>query len=247
MFRHQGRKRRFRHNLALAVLLSLTAGIVNVAGFLAFSVLTTNITGHVAGFAEKIVRGSYPEARVIFLWMFLFFFGAFISSWLAQIAEKQDKRFIHALPIALEILLLLAVGYFGHIFDTSVLKTEILAGSLLFAMGLQNAIVTMISGSVVRTTHLTGTITDLGIELSRLAHAKGETRRLLNRQILLKSVIILGFFSGGMIGGYSFSFIEYRTFIIPAAILMCALYYDTARLNYHKARRRFFQKEELLK
>ncbi|MES2765781.1 MAG: YoaK family protein [Bacteroidota bacterium] len=240
MLRHQGRKRKFRHNLGLAVLLSLTAGIVNVAGFLAFSILTTNITGHVAGFAEKIVHGSFIEARVIFLWMFLFFCGAYLSSWSTQIAVMRDKRFMHALPIAIEILILLAVGYFGHYFDSSVLKTEILAGSLLFAMGLQNAIVTMISGSVVRTTHLTGIITDLGIELSQLVHAQDDARKLLNKQILLKAVIVLGFLTGGITGGYSFSFIGYKTFVIPAVILIMALYYDTVRLNYHRVRRRYF-------
>ena len=55
------------------------------------------------------------------------------------------------------------MAVYGNRYDGSVAKMELFAGSLLFAMGLQNALVSMVSGSVVRTTHLTGVVTDLGI------------------------------------------------------------------------------------
>jgi uncharacterized membrane protein YoaK (UPF0700 family) len=80
MFRHTGPNRTYNHNIRLAALLCLTAGFVNVAGFLAFSVLPTNVTGHVALFAEKLVQEDFATARVIGLWMFMFLFGAFLSS-----------------------------------------------------------------------------------------------------------------------------------------------------------------------
>jgi hypothetical protein len=51
MLRHLGTRRAYGHNVKIAALLSLTAGFVNAAGFLSFSVLTTNITGHAALFA----------------------------------------------------------------------------------------------------------------------------------------------------------------------------------------------------
>jgi uncharacterized membrane protein YoaK (UPF0700 family) len=54
MLRHLGNKRTYKHNVKLASLLGLTAGFVNAAGFLGFSVLTTNVTGHAALFAEQI-------------------------------------------------------------------------------------------------------------------------------------------------------------------------------------------------
>jgi uncharacterized membrane protein YoaK (UPF0700 family)/anti-anti-sigma regulatory factor len=46
----------------------------------------------------------------------------------------------------------------------------LMTGIAAFAMGLQNATITRISGAVVRTTHLTGVVTDLGLELVQLFH-----------------------------------------------------------------------------
>lgn len=80
MLRHLGTKRTYGHNVKLATLLCLTAGFVNAAGFLGFSVLTTNVTGHAALFAERIAMQDWQTARVVALWMFLFLTGAFISS-----------------------------------------------------------------------------------------------------------------------------------------------------------------------
>lgn len=79
MFRHSGTHRTPNHNLKLATLLGLTAGLVNAEGFLAFSVLTTNITGHAALLAEGIAQQNWQNAQVIVLWMFLFLAGAFTS------------------------------------------------------------------------------------------------------------------------------------------------------------------------
>jgi uncharacterized membrane protein YoaK (UPF0700 family) len=80
MLRHFGRKRTFTHNLRLAVLLCLTAGFVNSAGFLGFSTLTTNVTGHAALFAERIDQQNWIDAGTVAIWMLLFLGGALFSS-----------------------------------------------------------------------------------------------------------------------------------------------------------------------
>ena len=59
MFRHQGKARTFMHNLRLAALLSLVAGLVNITGVLALQTLTTNVTGHFAYFAEEFMKKDY--------------------------------------------------------------------------------------------------------------------------------------------------------------------------------------------
>src|SRR5690606_40963118 len=58
MFRHTGQKRNYKHNLRLATLLCLTAGLVNVGGLLAFNVFTTNVTGHAALLADALSLGQ---------------------------------------------------------------------------------------------------------------------------------------------------------------------------------------------
>jgi uncharacterized membrane protein YoaK (UPF0700 family) len=141
--------------------------MVNAAGLLAFSVLTTNVTGHAGLLAQKLATGDLRAARMVALWLILFLAGAFFSGYCTG-QTGRNKNASHVLPIIVEIIILLFAGTFGYTFDHSILKTEYFAGSLLFAMGMQNALVSTISGNVVRTTHLTGMFTDLGIELYAL-------------------------------------------------------------------------------
>jgi len=228
---HTGQKRTFKHNTRLAALLCLTAGFVNVAGFIGFGVLTTNITGHVALFADNLSQSNFTLAWRAGFWMLMFFSGAFFSSlWLKF--TGHNKRFAYTIPILLEIIILVLVGYGAN--QNMPNDIQLLAGSLLFAMGLQNALVSMISGAVVRTTHLTGIFTDLAIDLSALFKSETAIRLNLKRRILLKFVIIFFFFLGGILGGYLFRSLKYHTFFIPAGILLVIMIYDMVRLRTKK-------------
>ena len=236
MFRTKGERRTFHQNMGLATLLSMGAGCVNVAGFLAFFVLTTNVTGHVALFAEELVYGNYRLALSLLIWMLLFLLGAFVSSILVQIGISHKKVGRPRLtPIILEILLLLFVSIYGYFyFKGDVQESRILAGILFFAMGLQNAMVTVVSGSIIRTTHLTGLFTDLGIELGLLFLKKEKRPPNVGKKILLHSAIILCFFIGGMVGSLLFPKISYLTFIFPIACLLIALSYTSVKKGYRK-------------
>jgi len=237
MFRHTGRKRTNSQDISLASLLCLTAGLVNVAGFSAFAVLTTNVTGHVAVFAQKLAMGDFATARVVSLWMFSFLVGAFVSSFI--INHVTRIRFAYVIPILTEIIILNVIAVYGNKFNNSQGETEFFAGSLLFVMGMQNALVSMISGSVVRTTHLTGMFTDLGIELAALFKKEKEEYKFLKERILLRLTIIFFFFLGGIIGGYLFQMLHYYTFFIPSVILSIALIYDVSQVRIVRFIRKF--------
>jgi uncharacterized membrane protein YoaK (UPF0700 family) len=237
MFRHTGTNRTHAHNVRLAALLCLTAGFVNVAGFLAFSVLTTNVTGHVAVFAQKIAQGDFAAAQVVGLWMFMFLLGAFLSSLIVN-NIFQNRQYSYVVPILTEIAILTVVASYGFHFNQTVRETELFAGSLLFAMGMQNALVSMVSGSVVRTTHLTGMFTDLGIEMAAVMRTIGDSRVELMSKIKLRLIIIFFFFFGGILGGNLFRHLQYYTFFIPAGILTVALFYDVFRFNAIKLARK---------
>lgn len=238
MLRHRGTKRTPRHNLRLATLLGLTAGYVNAAGFLGFAVLTTNVTGHAALFAESIAFQDWSIAKVVALWMFLFLAGAFCSSLITTLMDK-NSRFSYGLPILIEMGVLLFTAIYGHKYDSTIVSKEFFAGGLLFAMGLQNALVSVISGSVVRTTHLTGTFTDLGIELAQLIGRKVRDRNLLKSKILLRLFIIGSFMVGAILGANVFYQWEFHSFYIPVFVLFFALLYDLFRIKaqryYHNA------------
>lgn len=230
MFRYRGQKRSFSQNIRLAILLCTTAGFVNASGFLGFSVLTTNLTGHAALLAVKLTEGDLRAVRMISLWLLLFLSGAFFSSLYVSRAGR-DKRHSYTIPILIEIAILYFVGYFGHTFDHTTVKTEYFAGSLLFAMGMQNALVSVISGSVVRTTHLTGMFTDLGIDLSAALLKWPKKDVLLQKKIILRLIIILFFLTGGILGGFAFIKFQYHSFYIAIGFLLTAICYDFFRVN----------------
>lgn len=241
MLKHQGIRRTHIHNVRLAILLSLTAGLVNSEGFLGFSVLTTNVTGHAALFAENISIKEWTLSWVVALWMLLFLGGAFISSFIID-AVGKNQRYSNLIPISLEFLILVIIGIIAGYYKTNEGARQLFAGSLLFAMGMQNSLVSMISKSVVRTTHLTGTITDLGIELAQLRFIKPEKKRDLRSRIWLKLFIISSFIAGAIMGAYAFRSYQYYSFFIPAGVLIFTLFYDvlriTAKWYYRKIEKR---------
>lgn len=230
MLRHLGAKRTYSHNVKLASLLCITAGFVNAAGFLAFAVLTTNVTGHAALFAERIAFQDWKTARVIALWMFLFLAGAFVSSLIVSLVGR-NQRFSYVIPILIEMVILFGVALIGYKYDNSLPEKELFAGSLLFAMGLQNALVSMVSGSVVRTTHLTGTFTDLGIELAQILQKRKEDIPLLKSRIKLRLAIICFFMCGALAGAYLFHYYGFYAFLMPVAILFFTLIADVFRIR----------------
>jgi uncharacterized membrane protein YoaK (UPF0700 family) len=237
MLKHTGIRRTHIHNVRLAALLSLTAGAVNAAGFLGFSVLTTNVTGHAALFAEKVSLRDWRASWVIALWMVLFLGGAFISSLIITKFGK-DRRFSYLIPILLELGILITIATVTNYRKDSQAYSHVYAGALLFAMGLQNALVSVISRSVVRTTHLTGTFTDLGIELAQLLLVRNGPGSELRPRIYLRLVIILSFIAGALSGAYAFRGFHFFAFYLPALILVFALGYDVFRVNV----RRYYRK-----
>jgi uncharacterized membrane protein YoaK (UPF0700 family) len=230
MYRHTGTKRTHGHNVRLASLLGAAAGFVNAAGFLAFAVLTTNVTGHAALFAERIALEDWKTARVVALWMFLFLAGAFISGLIVS-RIGRNQQYSYVIPIIIEIAILIGVAFGGYKYDHSLVSKELFAGSLLFAMGMQNSLVSMVSGSVVRTTHLTGTFTDLGIELAQVIQKSHSDRPALKSRIRLRATIILFFMAGALAGAYLFRFYGFYAFFLPAVILCYTLLYDIFRIR----------------
>ena len=241
MFRHKGKNRTFAHDLRLATLLSFVAGLVNITGVLALKTLTTNVTGHFAFFAEEIMRHDYATAITFFLFTVFFLLGSFLSSFLQEIISLRNPDLSHIFPITLEMIILIAVGFFGATSGIFTLGGKLTAFFMLLAMGIQNSLVTNISRSIVRTTHLTGLFTDLGIELSQLFfYKKPEEVKKLKTSIFLRLSIITFFFLGCFSGGIMYQILEIKTLFIAAFILLIAQWYDYMRLKFHLIKRKTF-------
>ncbi|MFO1077914.1 MAG: DUF1275 family protein, partial [Planctomycetota bacterium] len=143
-------------------------------------------------------------------------------------------RSIYVLPMVIEAALLTAFALLvgqsasaGATISHAVAWMTFLPG---FAMGIQNAAITRISGGVVRTTHLTGVVTDLGLELSRLVTGSIHVRHRVDarhrqqerRRVRLLLGIIGSFVLGGAIGTALFDHLE-RWSMVPAVVFLVGL------------------------
>lgn len=241
MFKHRGRQRTALHNRKIAFLLSFVAGIVNVTGFFAVGHLTTNVTGHFAFFADEIAQKNYSYALVYLAFILSFLSGAFFSSLYTEAISKKHPRYRYSFPVSFEIAILTFVAQLPVvIIDHYPIE---IACALLFAMGMQNALVTNISKSIVRTTHLTGLFTDLGIELSQLFFFKESAQqKRLKTSIKLRIIIIVSFFIGGLIGGFGYPIFGLKTLLLASLFLLIGLFYDAVKFQLMTLNRRYIKR-----
>ncbi|TYB77217.1 YoaK family protein [Bizionia myxarmorum] len=240
MFRHQGKSRTLKHNLRIATVLSFVAGVVNVTGFLAFSQLTTNVTGHFALFITDVANFEFWSGTIFLLYIVSFLFGSFASSFLIEQYKANKKLNVFVIPALIECLILIGIALFSNIFQID--YPNLIICLLLFIMGMQNSFVTKISNTIVRTTHLTGLFTDLGIELSQLLFPEThKNRRQIKETIKLRVYIICFFFFGGIIGGFLYSGLDLKlnTLLFAACILLVSLFFDDIRFGIIKSKRKF--------
>jgi uncharacterized membrane protein YoaK (UPF0700 family) len=172
------------------------------------------------------------------LYVLFFFTGAFISGFLVEYIYKIKERYKYVIPILIELTILTAVSLTDKQAATN--NPHIIAYALLFAMGMQNALVTGISGSAVRTTHLTGLFTDLGIELSQLFfYNKPEQVKKLYTSIKLRSAIIIFFLLGCFAGGWGYLQFDIRILLLAAIVLAGGLMYDSIKFKIVSIKRKY--------
>ena len=240
MFRHRGKNRTAKHNLRIATILAFVAGIVNVTGFLFFKQQATSVTGHFAQFINDVASLEFWDGTIYFLYIISFLLGSFLSSYLIEKYKESKRLNIFAAPTIIESFILLSIAITSNFLHIKF--PNVIICLLLFAMGVQNSFVTKISNAVVRTTHLTGLFTDLGIELSQLFFPNSHpNRKRLKGRIKLRLSIISSFFLGGIVGGYLYSGLEFKlnALFLPASILLISLFYDHLRLRVITTTRRY--------
>lgn len=191
-----------------AVTLACIAGMVNVIGYLGFEHLAvSHLTGTTSLLGAALADGDWRAVRHLWAILLAFCAGATLSGFIIQDgALRLGRRY--GVVLALEALLLaISVPLF--------LRQQ-LNGALLAAMacGLQNAMVTTYSGAIVRTTHLSGMFTDLGIGLGHLLRGLP----LPMRRLTLSGLIISGFLAGGVAGAWLFRAIGYHALLVPAVL-----------------------------
>jgi uncharacterized membrane protein YoaK (UPF0700 family) len=189
-------------DLGMGVATALVAGLVNVCSVMLFFAFSANVTGHAATLSEELVKGHWYQVWVVLMWMALFLMGAFAANLMVTRLGARSVLWGHGGPLLLQLVGLCAVAYYGaHFYRETLWETELLIGVLLLSMGLQNGTVASVSNSVVRTTHLTGLFTDLGMELSQLLRRSAPRDDKLRERFKLHASILLAYIVGGVVGG----------------------------------------------
>jgi uncharacterized membrane protein YoaK (UPF0700 family) len=191
-----------------ALLLAGGAGIINAAGFLgAQHQALTHMSGTVTNLGVELARGDTALAWRALGVMSFFFSGCLLSSLVIHDSKLRLGRRYGA-ALALESALLFAAAL--------LLRHGYASGDYLAAMacGLQNAMATSYSGAVLRTTHMTGIITDLGIALGLAARGSPVDWRRLR----LYLVVLAGFFAGGVLGTFGYVRFGSDILLFPAII-----------------------------
>ncbi|MDX1296953.1 MAG: YoaK family protein [Pseudomonas sp.] len=224
-----GRERSVAANRHLGFALAFVAGAINAGGFLAVQQYTSHMTGIVSAMADSIALGAYD-----LLWGGLgavvsFLLGAACSTLMINYSRRRRLHSEYALPLLLEALLLLCFGFLGAaLAQITGLFVPLTVMLLCFIMGLQNALITKLSNAEIRTTHITGIITDIGIELGKLVywnrrHGPEVGRVVADRQRLwVLSLLALNFFLGGVVGALGFNYLGYIA-TVPLALFLVLL------------------------
>jgi uncharacterized membrane protein YoaK (UPF0700 family) len=220
-------QRTAQNNLRLGATLCFVAGATNAGGFLAVGQYTSHMTGVLSSVADNLVLGQVTLALAGLASLLAFLGGAMTTTWMVNWALRRNLQSAYGRPLLLEAGLLLLFGLFGtgiNFFAGLFVPLTVLV--LCFIMGLQNAVITKISHAEIRTTHVTGLVTDLGIELGKLLYINRLTRETLvaaNRNKLrIQLTLIASFFIGGLVGAVGFKSVGFIA-TVPLAILLALL------------------------
>lgn len=209
-------------------LMAFISGAVNAGGYLACHRFVTHVTGFATLFGIDAANGNWNDAWGILSVPMFFLFGAMISAYFIDhpyLTGKKPRYYIVNGLIALSLFICAfggQLGFFGKFGESDLVSNDyILLCLLVLAAGMQNSAATSASSGTVRTTHLTGVTTDLGIGVIRTAAMKSRNNEDFKReQILLRarSGIIVSFILGSLIGVILFLRYEYLGFLMPASL-----------------------------
>jgi uncharacterized membrane protein YoaK (UPF0700 family) len=186
------------------------------------------MSGIVSSIADNLTLGDIDLVLAGLAAFLSFVAGAACSAILVNWGRRLSLQSEYALPLMFEAVLLICFGLLGNNLgarEWSFVPATVML--LCFIMGLQNAIITKLSGARIRTTHVTGLVTDMGIELGKLFYWNGARNNPFRPIVvadrpklkLLASLVAL-FFTGGIAGAIGFKYLGFAASLVLAAILL---------------------------
>ncbi len=209
------------------ILLAFAAGSVNAGAFLACHRFVTHVTGTVTRIG--IDAGSWWLVLDYAIVLFCFIAGAFASVLFLDGRRHNGKQAMWSAPLVAVSTILTGVAVLGSLgvfgeFGGSVegARDFLLLSVLAFAMGLQNASVASTTGNAVRTTHMTGPASDLGVSLATAYFAAGDARLNALKAAMVRGGKIAGFILGAAAMVPLANRYHYVAFLVPSTIIVAS-------------------------
>jgi uncharacterized membrane protein YoaK (UPF0700 family) len=215
-------------NRRLGCWLAFVAGAANAGGFLAVGQYTSHMSGIVSSVADNLALGDIGIVTAGFSSLAAFLIGAATSAILINWGRRRRAHSVYATPLMLEAILLLCFGLLGsNLENHRLLFVPVTVVLLCFVMGLQNAMITKISRSEIRTTHVTGLVTDMGIEIGKLIYWNSDAPGMASVRADWPKLALLGlllgmFFLGGLAGALGFKHLGFVS-TVPLAVILLTL------------------------
>lgn len=239
----------FGQQARLAASLSWIGGYVNVVVLIHTGMTVSHVTGNATHLGQLVVEARWPAAWLVAFLPLMFLLGAAVAGVCEQVAvRRRPPRSPFVLPVAFEAALLALLSLAIVCQDARALTADwwhaaafyVVTGLGALAMGLQNATITRISGATVRTTHLTGVVTDLGTELAAIGFRLVDTvrhprrtsgwrraMRLIRRRLATRRLLLLAAIAGSFVVGVLFGTLVYETrpglALVPPSLFLLSL------------------------
>ena len=199
-------------------MLTFAAGSMNATAAVAGERYVTHLSGNVTQLGADLANLGKLVGDVAVL-IGAFIAGAITAALCINARMHRGRRPFYALPLLLVVAITFGVAIVGAM---DIVGDVALLAGLSFAAGLQNASVATSTGALVRTTHLTGPATDLGVHVVDAAFAYGETRKTALQHALLRGGKILAFCAGAFVGALLGVKVGYLALLVPAVVTLLA-------------------------
>jgi uncharacterized membrane protein YoaK (UPF0700 family)/anti-anti-sigma regulatory factor len=249
----------FQQQAKLAVTLAWVGGYTNILTIITCGTVTSHASGTTSNLGRDVFAGAWWAAGFAFFLLATFFLGAAVSGLCTETGRRRGWESVYVLPMIVEAALLAAFAVVlevgGPAVDAAAAAAGVtgggprlflLVGLAATAMGLQNATITRISSGVVRTTHVTGVLTDLGHEFVQFLYwlsdrrrdvPPGDPRAFLHsvythptaRHLAILAAILLSFALGAGLGTLAYAHFPRLAMFPPVGFLLWIIYQDVAR------------------
>lgn len=226
-------------NVVIWLSLAFQAGAINAGGYLACHRFVSHVTGFGTLAGTHMARWQWRTALGMMLVPGFFILGSMISAFWIDRRIQRNQRPLYPVVLFKILALMLTVvvagtsGWFGTFGEAVGRHDYILLAALCLACGLQNATVTSAFGAIVRTTHLTGITTDLGIGVVRILTRSHKIQPRENeiRANWMRAGLIGFFILGSLISSYFFMRFQYAGFLIPGVIASILFFWSLVHFN----------------